>query len=229
MARTIKEQEYAVKRNEILDVAERLMVTKGYQQMTIQDVLDGLKISKGAFYHYFDSKSALLEALIERILDRGIEALTPIAQDTRTPALERIQRYFETAARWKAAQMDLMLALLRIWYTDDNAIVRQKMLTNGLKRIAPILTEMILQGVKEGVLNPAYPERAAEVVMVLMEGFGDSLAQQILSPDPASKDPQRMETTTAVFTDALERILGAPKNSLHIVELETLKAWMVNP
>ena len=68
MARIVKEQAYAVKRNEILDVAQRLVYTKGYEQMTIQDILDGLPISKGAFYHYFDSKQALLEALIERML-----------------------------------------------------------------------------------------------------------------------------------------------------------------
>ena len=68
MARIVKEQAYAEKRNEILDVAQRLVYTKGYEQMTIQDILDDLQISKGAFYHYFDSKQALLEALIERML-----------------------------------------------------------------------------------------------------------------------------------------------------------------
>ena len=51
MARTVKA--HAVRRNEILDVAQRLIYTKGYEQMTIQDILDGLQISKGAFYHYF--------------------------------------------------------------------------------------------------------------------------------------------------------------------------------
>ncbi|TMD98834.1 MAG: TetR family transcriptional regulator, partial [Chloroflexi bacterium] len=40
MARIVKEQAYAVKRNEILDVARRLVDTKGYEQMTIQDILD---------------------------------------------------------------------------------------------------------------------------------------------------------------------------------------------
>lgn len=53
MPRVVKEEEYAVKCNEILDVAQHLVYTKGYQQMSIQDILDELKISKGAFYHYF--------------------------------------------------------------------------------------------------------------------------------------------------------------------------------
>ena len=63
MARKVKEEDYASRRNEILDAARTLVYTKGYEQMSIQDILDALKISKGAFYHYFDSKPALLEAL----------------------------------------------------------------------------------------------------------------------------------------------------------------------
>ena len=65
MARIVKEP--AVRRNEILDAAQRLVYRKGYEQMTIQDILDDLHLSKGAFYHYFDSKQSLLEALIERM------------------------------------------------------------------------------------------------------------------------------------------------------------------
>ena len=65
MPRIVKE--HAVRRNEILDLAQQLVYTKGYEQMTIQDILDGLQISKGAFYHYFDSKHAVLEAVVERM------------------------------------------------------------------------------------------------------------------------------------------------------------------
>lgn len=56
MARIVKEEAYNAKRNEILDIALSLVYSKGYEQMTIQDILDGLHISRGALYHYFDSK-----------------------------------------------------------------------------------------------------------------------------------------------------------------------------
>ena len=54
MARTVKEQEYAEKRNDILDSALRLVYSKGYERMTIQDIQADLQISSGAFYHYFE-------------------------------------------------------------------------------------------------------------------------------------------------------------------------------
>jgi len=54
-ARVVNEEEFAVRRNEILDAVQRLVFTKGYQQMSIQDILDDLHMSKRAFYHYFAS------------------------------------------------------------------------------------------------------------------------------------------------------------------------------
>src|SRR5512143_2780441 len=97
MARTVNEKEYALKRNQILDVTQRLIYSKGYEQMAIQDILDELQISKGAFYHYFDSKPALLEALIERVGQEAIQLLNPIVEDPHLGALEKIQRYVDTA------------------------------------------------------------------------------------------------------------------------------------
>src|SRR2546430_8516671 len=116
MARIVKEEAYAVKRNEILDVAQRLVYTKGYEQMTIQDILDGLQISKGAFYHYFDSKQALLEAIIERMQHEVEQILLPIVHDRELPALEKLHRFFATVSSWKTARKDFFLALLRVWY-----------------------------------------------------------------------------------------------------------------
>ena len=43
----------AVRRSEILDAAQRLIYIKGYESMTIQDILDEAKISKGGFFHHF--------------------------------------------------------------------------------------------------------------------------------------------------------------------------------
>ena len=64
MARTVKAEAVAAKRKEILDAAQRLVFTKGYEQMSVQDILDEIRISSGAFHHYFDSRRALLEALV---------------------------------------------------------------------------------------------------------------------------------------------------------------------
>ncbi len=227
MARIVKER--AVRRNEILDAAQRLVYTKGYEQMTIQDILDDLQISKGAFYHYFDSKQALLEAIIERMQEEVEQLLIPIAQDAHMAALEKLQRFFDTVTRWKTSRKDFFLALLHVWYADDNAIVRQKLRTSSIKWITPWLSLIIRQGIQEGVLTASYPERVGEVILSLVLDLSDTLGELLLSFQPERDTMLHIEGTVAAYTDAIERTLGAPRDSLQFIDNEILKEWFVSP
>jgi AcrR family transcriptional regulator len=227
MARIVNKEEYEARRNEILDAAQRFIYTEGYDQMTIQEIVDDLQISKGAFYHYFDSKQALLEALIERLLTQAEQIILPIVQDENLPALEKIQRIFSTISRWKASQKEYLLALLSVWYSDDNAIVRQKMLTATITSIAPLLTLAIRQGLQEGVLTTPYPDQAGQVLLSLFQGLGEILGKLLFTPE--SNDLQYIENTITAYTDALERVLGAPHGSIVIMDAITIKEWFATP
>jgi AcrR family transcriptional regulator len=230
MARIVKEQEYAVKRNAILDVAQRLVYTKGYEQMTIQDMLDGLRISKGAFYHYFDSKQAVLEALVERMGEEVVQLLLPIVHDPVLGALEKLRRFFPTLAQWKTARKDFILALMHILYADENALFRQKARALAVKRVTPLMTTVIRQGIQEGVLTTSYPDQVGEVILSLVLDLGDTIAWLLLSGEPRRDDDvRRVESTVAAYTDALERALGAPTGSLPLVDAQTLQEWFVSP
>ena len=226
MARIIKEP--TVRRNEILAAAERLVYTKGYEQMTIQNILDALHISKGAFYHYFDSKQALLEALIEHMLQIVTPLLTPIVDDPNLSALEKLARFFNTAAQWKSTQKDYLLQLFSVWYDDDNAIVRQKMFAATVKVTAPLLNAIIRQGVEEGVFTTPYPDYAGEVALLLLQAGGDTVARILLTCEPDCDELEFARNTIAAYTDSLERTLGAPKGSIQIVDDEILKVWFVS-
>ncbi len=229
MARIVKEQEYAVRRNAILDAARRLVGSRGYEQMTIQDILNELKISKGAFYHYFDSKQALLEALIEHMQDEVDQILSPITQDSYLSALDKLQRLFDALAQWKTTQKAFLVALLQVWYTDDNAIVRQKLRTTRIRRVAHLLTAIIHQGIQEGVLTTSYPDQIAEVVVSLVLDLSDTLARLLLTSEQDHDTRSRIERTVAAYNDAVERVLGASTGSLSLVDDATLKEWFVLP
>jgi AcrR family transcriptional regulator len=229
MARTVNEQAYAVKRNEILDVAQRFVYTKGYEQMALQDILDELQISKGAFYHYFDSKPALLEALIERMQKEAIQLLSPVVYDPQLGALEKLRRFFDTAVRWKTARKAFMLELLRVWYADHNAIVRQKMLAVMSKGVMPLLSEIFRQGIQEGVLDIPFPDQVGAIYLSLVQGVGDAFAELLLTPEPQGDELQRAERLVAAYAHALESVLGAPSGSLILMDAESLKEWFAAP
>jgi AcrR family transcriptional regulator len=233
MPRVVNEEEFAVRRNEILDTAQRLVFTRGYEQMTIQDILDVMKISKGAFYHYFSSKPALLEALTVRIEEEALSFLTPLLQDEQVSALEKIERFFNATASWKTGNKTYLLALLRVWYHDDNAIVRQKMVSRGFKRVMPLLANAFRQGNREGVLQTAYTEQIGEVLISLMIGMGDGTAQLLLKLKPESSSAEReacyqdLVETVKAYTLAIERILGAVPGSMIFFDLNVLREWVI--
>src|SRR5437899_12050457 len=169
MARTVKPEAFAAKRREILDAAQRLVLTKGYEQMSIQDILDEVRISSGAFHHYFDSRRALLDAFIEQIKQGSETPLLPIIHDPNLSAIEKLQGFFDTLDRLRVAHKADVVKLGRVWYTDANAIVRQKVDEAVFQQRAPLLTEIVRQGIGEGSFTTAYPDKAGEVLLSLLQ------------------------------------------------------------
>jgi AcrR family transcriptional regulator len=226
MPRILKEDDYAARRNEILDIALKLVYTKGYDQMSIQVILDEMKISKGAFYHYFESKQALLDGLIDRMLDDAEQVLRPIVEAKDLTAIEKFRRYFDTAGRWKVAQKSFMLDLFRVWHADANAIMRHKQEAASIKRIAPMLTEIVRQGMDEGVFLTKYPEQFGNIFVGLSHGFEDKLVELLLVDHPPPDALQQLEALIGAYSDSMERILGAPPGSLPLGDINILKEWL---
>ncbi len=229
MVRTLKKDEYATKRNEILDVALRLIYSKGYDKMTIQDILDQLQISKGAFYHYFDSKADVLDALVEHMVVEQVEPLLlSTVQDPHLTAIEKLQRYFDTAVRWKTSKKALIMELMKVWYSDENALARQKMFTMMVAHVTPLFIEIIHQGVREGIFSTPYPEYASQININMIQALGDTFARMLLSEEAKNSETlQRAEGLIVAYNDALERVLGAPKGSIHLMDTEALKEWFL--
>jgi AcrR family transcriptional regulator len=227
MARVVKEREREVKRKEILDAAQRLIYTKGYEQMSIQDILNELKISKGAFYHYFDSKQALLEALIDQMRFEAEPIVLPIINDPNLPALDKLHRFFDASARWKTARKDYILSLVRVWYADENAIVRQKIEANLIRWSTPLLVGIIRQGMEEKVFNTPYPDQIGELVLALLYHIGDAMVELIFSGEEKAIELAHAQKMVSAYNDALERLLGTQSGSVNLMDTTTLKEWFV--
>lgn len=229
MVRIVNEAAYEARRNAILDAARRAVETKGYEQMAIADLLGELRISSGAFYHYFDSKPALLSALIEYMGENIEQLVLPIIHDAKTGTLHKLQRFFALLDNWKLTHQHLVLASLRIWYADENAIVRQKLYAARVKRLTPWLEEIIRQGITEGVFTTSYPDQAARVVISLFEDLGYATAELLLAEEHSPDDLPRLQRIIAATADALERVLGAPAGAIPRASRAELEPWLAQP
>jgi AcrR family transcriptional regulator len=224
VARTINPATHAVRREAFVDAAERLIQSKGYEQMSVQDVLDALDASRGAFYHYFDSKVALLEAVIERMVDQSTAALRPLVDDPDRAALEKLAGLFAGVARWKAAREELMIAVLQVWFSDENALVREKLRQRTVARLTPLLAAVVAQGRAEGVFTASAPDETARVLVSLWLGLNEVAGELFVAHQSGAVTLDAAERAIGAHFEAFERILGTPVGSLPI-DRQTLERW----
>lgn len=225
MARTLNPAAHTVKREAFVDAGLRLMQTRGYEQMSIQDVLDAVEASRGAFYHYFDSKQALLEAMVDRIADGAMAAAAPVVDDPHLPAIEKLARFFGGIAQFKTERKALMLELIKVWVSDDNAIVREKVRRVVVDRVAAVLARIVEQGIAEEVFATECPRETASILMLLMTGFQDTATELFLARQANTVSYEDALKTITTFVRAFERILGARDGSISMVDQPTLREW----
>jgi AcrR family transcriptional regulator len=225
MARTLDPVANAVRREAFVDIGERLIRTKGYERMSIQDILDELDASRGAFYHYFDSKAALLEAVVERMTDTALASMQPVIEAPDRSAVQKVGDFFGGIAQWKAEQRDLVIGLLDVWLADENAIVREKFRKDLLPRVVPLLGRVIDQGVAEGSFRVADPEGTARVVVALMQGMNDEAVDLYLANargEATREDAYRLFDS---FAPALDRILGVSGEPIRFLDRSVIDEW----
>jgi AcrR family transcriptional regulator len=225
VARTLNIEARAIRRNAFVDVAERLMQVKGYEQLSIQDVLAELGASKGAFYHYFDSKAALLEAIVERMIDAVSATLAPLVDDPGLSALDKLVGVFAGIARWKGERTELVLGILRVWLADDNAIVREKFRQGVVKRLEPLLARVVEQGQAEGLFAVSFPDHVARVLVSFIQGANEMAVELYFARQANTISFDGVEHRLAAYGEAFERILGLPAGSFQGVDRPTLRLW----
>jgi AcrR family transcriptional regulator len=229
VARTVNVAEHAARRDAILDAAQRLILSNGYERLTVQHLLDDLQISKGAFYHYFDSKPAVIDALSERLVEESERVLAPIVADREWDALDKLRRFFGESIRWKSARQNLFVAMLPLWYSPDNIVFRLQMDRAVAKRLAPLLTAIVRQGVDEHLFATAYPEQAGTVIVSLIQSLQDTLAGQLLAAAQRSSDAPTVKEIVANYgahIEAIERYLGIPAGALQRTESRAVNSWI---
>jgi AcrR family transcriptional regulator/DNA-binding XRE family transcriptional regulator len=216
MARQVKKPE--IRKTEILEAAQKYFFQKGYEQTSIQDIIDELGIAKGTFYHYFRSKEHLLDELTELMTSQMAAKLKPIAE-TDENALEKFNQIFAQGVSFKVTNIDLFIILLNTLYTDENTIIREKMFRRAAEKYKTIFSAIVKQGNEEGVFNASYPDEISDVIMQVGKILNETICRLFLNRNlNAEQLIAHTRNKIELFQDALERILGASKNSIRLID-----------
>jgi AcrR family transcriptional regulator len=223
MARIVKAPDE--RRSELIATAQQLFYTKGYERTSVSDIVKAVGVAQGTFYYYFDSKQAILEALVADLTAQQVAHLQAIVADETLSAIQKWAQAVHGIGDWKLERKAEILALLRLLKKDGNMLLRHKLSTQRVQMMAPILTEIIVQGIAEGVFETAFVEEAAEIAYAISNAFFDTLADILLNPDSYDNPIAHYWRKYAAVQTAIERVLGAAPGSLSIMDEQMIAAW----
>lgn len=221
MARITKE--YRERKNELLDTAQEIFLTKGYKQTSVESIIKKVGVAKGTFYYYFKSKEDLLDKLVKRMADKIQIEIKKIVEKKDLDAISKLEKAYSVAGNIKLENIHLIKLMLKILYEKDNLILRYKVYKSNIELIVPEFAKIIEQGVKEKSFNTPYPCEAARLFFELGSILGDTMSKLLLELDEKPENMNKMLKEIKVYEDAMERILGARKGTINIVNREMLK------
>ena len=197
----------------ILSVSAKLFMQKGYEKTTMQDILNELKLSKGAIYHHFKSKEEILAVVIEHLAQNELALMNELA--THIQGANGKEKLQNLMMGYLSGAVDLYGTeskdFLRPQFQDRQSLASGEFLmaniNSWMRDIAPIFAQVIEEGVADGSLKTDYPLETAEMVIML---FGlwtkprtfDSGEQPTLQRLRALQDILK-KLGVDIFTDAM--------------------------
>ena len=191
------------RKEEILDAAEKLFGTKGFDHTSTNDILEAVGIARGTLYYHFKSKEEILDGVIERISNRLMSDAGKVIRDTELPVLERLTK----AILALNVESEIGHEVMEQVHRPQNALMHQKMQQQLLDGITPLFTELVKEGVRQGICHTDYPGEVVEMTLIYANTAFDELNMEGLSQE---KREQKIDG----FIYNIERLMGMEEGSL---------------
>lgn len=181
-------------RRSIIASGQRIMSRKGYCGVGLNEVLQQAGVPKGSFYHWFPSKEAFGEQMIDAFYESYLENMDRLCEQAELSAGERLGRFF---AGWREAQLSddttdhCLTTKLGSEVAETHPTLRAA-LRRGGEAIVDRLERLVGDGVCDGSVQwAASPRVAAEVLFDLWVGAG---VRAKIEDDPESLNNARAAT-----------------------------------
>jgi AcrR family transcriptional regulator len=196
MARITKDPD--VRKQELIDTAEQLFIKRGYDEVSVADIVKKARVAQGTFYYYFRSKDEVRDAIIEKNIREVKQIMDEVVADGNLSAIEKMGAFSRRFRQWSADHGKVMDYI----HEKKNEVIHYRMSRRVLEHMAVAYTRMIEQGNREGVFHAEHPDLAALAVLGITEAV---LGEDHHGLDLSTEDGRRRGITLLRYS---EMILG---------------------
>lgn len=208
-----------VRRQAIVDAANALFCRKGYLETTVDDILLELNCSKGSFYHYFDSKLAVLQAICESKTAAAFEQYK-LTRVTSTRA--KLNSLLYWAQPFRPEEEDWLLVTLRLRKLGEGLVMEGTLRQCQRALFKPEMENLLLILNETGAAHIARP-RLDDVVFEAYTAFCDEMSEVILQ---CARQGRSVAHDVTQVTEAArflwERALDMDYGSMELIKLDEM-------
>lgn len=189
------------RKSEILEATRKLINEKGLRNTSTNDIARAVGISRGTLYHHFESKEAILDALVEQTGADVYRRAREIAEDKSLSIMERMLKTLLSLNVSNSADH----VILEHLNSPNNIVLHQKVQKEMLATIPGILAQIIEDGNKEGVFTTKYPYECMEILIAYIS--------LIIDGDYIEMSEEENLHRLIALIYHLERMLGAKEGT----------------
>lgn len=204
------------RRDAILDAAQTLFMQRGWDAVTIADVQAAAGISRGGFYHHFATKEDLLTGIIARMTAHAVQNTDVPTDRDSNDALSQLNAFLTGSIRWTADNVDELRGFVQIFSQPGNEVLYRRICDAEAVVVMPVLSEIISNGVSQGVFDVVDADLTADLMLSLSQGRRDTLVDVLGLATSGDLDAatERLEMRMRAEGAICDRLLGVPQGSV---------------
>lgn len=185
------------RKQELLRIAYSMFLTRGYENTSVDEIIEEAGIAKGTYYYYFESKEQMLEEVIGMMIDRETEAAKQVLlADIPIP-----QKIVGIISSFRPTNEEHLIesALMQ----PENSLMHSKIRKKLTEKVVPLLSGVVTEGIHEGLFScDNIPERVRMLLVISNDLFDEG---------------RFTDNDIAVFIDVSEKLLGAKTGTMEFI------------
>ncbi len=179
----------------ILDVAARLFLEKGYDNTSVQDIINELDgLTKGAIYHHFKSKEDIFDAVGTKVSQGNHALLIKIKKDKTLKGAEKLKKLVKSNVY---SQTTKTLMQMTPSFLDNPKFLVLQLKSTCYEVVPNYILPMIEEGVSDGSIETDKPYELAEMITLLINVW--------LNPTILGSDRERLSAKCSMLNEIVKQ------------------------